>query len=165
MHTKKALRALVLIVLTLPGTSAYGQAQPSSSAELPAPRPSINIAAPVPERSVPAHSVAVLRELVDDALEHNPAIAAMARSFDAMQARTPQAKAWPQPMFEVDSMGSIVPFDVQNGDPSSRRIVTVTAGNDVAWIAVAHRWTKADGACPPTPPRRWTKRRKHGWAT
>jgi len=31
-----------------------------------------------------ATPVAVLRELVDDALEHNPEIAAMARAFDAM---------------------------------------------------------------------------------
>lgn len=144
MHTKRRLSALVLTVLTLPGASAYGQAPPSSSAAPLAPRPSIKSAEPEPDRSVPAEPIAVLRELIDDSLEHNPAIAAMARSFDAMQARVPQAKAWPQPMLEVGSMGNIVPFDVQNGDPSSARIVTVT--QEVMWPGKLSLMGKMAGA-------------------
>ncbi len=72
-----------------------------------------------------------LDDVIAEALEHNPDIAAMARNFDVMTARVPQAKAWPEPMLEVGSMGSIVPFDVQNGDPSSGRIVTVT--QEIMW--------------------------------
>ena len=72
-----------------------------------------------------------LDDVITEALEHNPEIAAMARNFDVMTARVPQAKAWPEPMLEVGSMGNIVPFDVQNGDPSSGRIVTVT--QEIMW--------------------------------
>ena len=73
----------------------------------------------------------LLDDVIVEALEHNPEIAAMARNFDVMTARVPQAKAWPEPMLEVGSMGNIVPFDVQNGDPSSGRIVTVT--QEIMW--------------------------------
>ncbi|HLG16173.1 MAG TPA: TolC family protein [Blastocatellia bacterium] len=70
---------------------------------------------------------APLKYLVDQALERNPEIQSMARSFDMMRARIPQARALPDPMLEVGYLGNIVPippFDIQKGDPSSARMVS-----------------------------------------
>ena len=70
-----------------------------------------------------------LQALLDEALAQNPEIRAMQRSFDAMRARVPQAKALPEPMLNVGYMGNAVPippFDVQKGDPASGRTVSVT---------------------------------------
>jgi cobalt-zinc-cadmium efflux system outer membrane protein len=70
-----------------------------------------------------------LKYLIEQALERNPEITAMARTFDMMRARIPQAKALPEPMLEVGYMGNIVPippFDIQKGDPSSARMVSFT---------------------------------------
>ncbi|HEU4386791.1 MAG TPA: TolC family protein, partial [Blastocatellia bacterium] len=51
----------------------------------------------------------------------------MQHSFDMLQARVPQAKALPEPMFEAGYVGNFVPippFDIQKGDPSSARMLT-----------------------------------------
>ncbi len=70
-----------------------------------------------------------LQSLVEEALEQNPEIIAMRRSFDRMRARIPQAKALPEPMLNVGYMGNtapIPPFDIQKGDPSSGRVFSFT---------------------------------------
>jgi outer membrane protein, heavy metal efflux system len=80
----------------------------------------------VPQESGGAVPLALL---VEQALERNPEIKAMARNFDMMRARAPQAKALPDPMLEYSYAGNIVPvppFDVQRGDPSSGRMLGVT---------------------------------------
>lgn len=64
-----------------------------------------------------------LKELIAEALERNPEIAAARRRLDAKRAQIPQAFAPPDPVISVTSMGNIVPFWVQTGDPSSARIV------------------------------------------
>lgn len=64
-----------------------------------------------------------LSELVSEALENNPEIAVAKRRIDAKRAQIPQASALPDPMISVISMGNIVPFWLQKGDPSSARIV------------------------------------------
>jgi outer membrane protein TolC len=88
--------------------------------------------------------VLTLASVVDDALEHNPDVAAMAREFDASRAKIPQAKAWPEPMVEVGWMGDVVPFDVQNGDPSSGRTVSVT--QEIMWPGKLSLMGKMAGA-------------------
>ena len=68
-----------------------------------------------------------LKYLVEQALERNPEIRIMARSFDAMRERIPQAKALPEPMLEYGYVGNInpiPPFDIQKGDPSSARMLS-----------------------------------------
>jgi outer membrane protein, heavy metal efflux system len=74
-----------------------------------------------------SESSVALKFLVEQALERNPEIQSMARSFDMMRARVPQAKALPDPMLEVGYMGNInpiPPFDIQKGDPSSARMLS-----------------------------------------
>jgi cobalt-zinc-cadmium efflux system outer membrane protein len=74
-----------------------------------------------------SESSVALRYLVEQALERNPEIQSMARSFDMMRARIPQAKALPEPMLEYGYMGNInpiPPFDIQKGDPSSARMLS-----------------------------------------
>jgi cobalt-zinc-cadmium efflux system outer membrane protein len=95
----------------------------------------------VPRAAAPALS---LDAVVAEALEQNPEIVAMARQFDAMRAKIPQAKAWPEPMVEVASMGNVVPFDVQNGDPSSNRMVSVT--QEIMWPGKLSLMGKMAGA-------------------
>jgi outer membrane protein, heavy metal efflux system len=70
-----------------------------------------------------------LQALVAEALEQNPEIKAMQRSFDMMRARVPQAKAPPEPMLSYGYAGNaafIPPFDIQKGDPSSARVLSLT---------------------------------------
>jgi outer membrane protein, heavy metal efflux system len=95
----------------------------------------------VPRSAAPALS---LDAVVAEALEQNPEIVAMARQFDAMRAKIPQAKAWPEPMVEVASMGNIVPFSVQRDDPSSNRMVSVT--QEIMWPGKLSLMGKMAGA-------------------
>ncbi|MFN0087153.1 MAG: TolC family protein [Blastocatellia bacterium] len=70
-----------------------------------------------------------MTDLIAEALEQNPEIRAMQRSFDMMRARVPQAKALPDPMLGYGYMGNAVPlppFDIQKGDPSSSRTLSFT---------------------------------------
>ncbi len=132
--------ALALTGFALQPTGALAQgasAVPTAAAISPASASATTIAPPAaPPLSLDA--------VVADALEHNPEIAAMARTFDAMRAKVPQAKAWPEPMVEVASMGNIVPFDVQNGDPSSSRMVSVT--QEIMWPGKLSLMGKMAGA-------------------
>lgn len=75
-----------------------------------------------------APTVISLKSLVAEALEQNPEIIAMRRSFDMMRARIPQAKALPEPMLSYGYAGNapIPPFDIQKGDPSSARMLSFT---------------------------------------
>ncbi len=77
----------------------------------------------------PKPEVLSLQTLLNEALTKNPEIRAMQRSFDAMRQRVPQAKALPEPMLNAGYMGNpvpIPPFEVQKGDPSSNRFVSLT---------------------------------------
>jgi len=67
-----------------------------------------------------------LQQLIEQALENNPEIKAMQRRFDMMRARIPQAKALDEPMLSVGYMGNITPFQVQKGDPSSGRTISIS---------------------------------------
>lgn len=64
-----------------------------------------------------------LTGLIAEALERNPEIAAAKRKVDVKRAQIPQASAPPEPVVSVTSMGNVVPFWLQKGDPSSARIV------------------------------------------
>ena len=80
-----------------------------------------------PDASAPATEK--LRDLIENAFEHNPEIKEKARSYDAMRARIPQAKALPDPMLSIGTTGNITPippFDIQKGDPSSMRMLSFT---------------------------------------
>jgi outer membrane protein TolC len=102
------------------------------------------VASVAPASAAPAAPALALDAVVEEALEHNPEIAAMARNFDMMKARIPQAKAWPEPMVEVASMGNIVPFSVQKDDPSSGRMVSVT--QEIMWPGKLSLMGKMAGA-------------------
>ncbi len=67
-----------------------------------------------------------LEELVAWAVAQNPSIKSAAERYKAEQARVPQARSLPDPMFSGGWMGNITPFSVQNGDPSSYRGLTVS---------------------------------------
>lgn len=65
-----------------------------------------------------------LEELVREALENNREILAARRRYDAKRARIPQEGAPPEPILSIGSMGNLLPFSIQRGDPSSARIVS-----------------------------------------
>jgi outer membrane protein TolC len=67
-----------------------------------------------------------LQQLIEQALENNPEIKSMQRRFDMMRARVPQAKALDEPMLSIGYMGNITPLQVQNGDPSSGRTISIS---------------------------------------
>ena len=67
-----------------------------------------------------------LQQLIEQALENNPEIKSMQRRFDMMRARIPQAKALDEPVLSIGYMGNIVPFQVQDGDPSSGRTISIS---------------------------------------
>lgn len=67
--------------------------------------------------------------LVEQALERNPEIKAMARNFDMMSARVPQAKALPDPVLELGNISSLIPVPPlrgQSGDTSRERMIGVS---------------------------------------
>lgn len=81
----------------------------------------------IPENKTP--EIVSLRELIAEALAHNPEITAMQRNFDMMRARVPQARALPEPMFSYSYAGNanpLPPFDIQKGDPASARMLSLT---------------------------------------
>ena len=95
-----------------------------------------------------SESSVALKYLVEQALDRNPEIKAMARSFDMMRARIPQAKALPEPMLEVGYLGNInpiPPFDIQKGDPSSAH-VELFPGASLPWKARAQEPDGCDGS-------------------
>jgi cobalt-zinc-cadmium efflux system outer membrane protein len=82
---------------------------------------------PIPSGTSDAPSgIPALQQLIEQALENNPEIKAMQRRFDAMRARIPQAKALDEPMLSIGYMGNITPFQVQKGDPSSGRTISIS---------------------------------------
>lgn len=70
--------------------------------------------------------VAVLDNLVREALQKNPGVQTALHAFEAQRRRVPQARALPDPMVGIGWAGNITPFSVQKGDPSSYRSVTAT---------------------------------------
>jgi cobalt-zinc-cadmium efflux system outer membrane protein len=70
--------------------------------------------------------IPALQQLIEQALENNPEIKAMQRRFDMTRARIPQAKALDEPMLSIGYMGNITPFQVQKGDPSSGRTISIS---------------------------------------
>ncbi len=96
-------------------------------------------------------SVVTLDELIAEAMRKNPEILAARRRYDVVRARIPQVMALPEPMLSVASMGNLLPFSVQVGDPSSARIVSFAQevpfpgklslqGKAAAMEAEAERW-------------------------
>ncbi len=67
-----------------------------------------------------------LDELIQEALENNPAVQSAARRVEAFRRRVPQARALPDPKVSVGWMGNLKPFGVMRQDPSSFRSVTAT---------------------------------------
>jgi len=108
-----------VVVAQQPSPSSPGIVGPSARAESKE-QPSTTIGSDVPA-GIPA-----LQQLIEQALEHNPEIKAMQRRFDMMRARIPQAKALDEPMLSVGYMGNITPFQVQKGDPSSGRTISIS---------------------------------------
>ncbi len=103
-----------------------------------------------PERS-DVQSVVTLDELIAEALRRNPEILAARRQYDMKRARIPQMTAPPEPMLSVASMGNLLPFSVQVGDPSSARMISFSQdipfpgklslqGKAAAMEAEAERW-------------------------
>ena len=65
-----------------------------------------------------------LQELVNEALDKNPAIKSAARQVQAFHARVPQVRSLPDPVVSTGWMGNITPYSVQTGDPSSYRSIS-----------------------------------------
>ena len=134
-NNKRRLIAFALAVLSLGNWNAALAQQQASVA----PAPAAEAASPE-KAAAPAGAAAVtqveprgaavpLGLLVEQALERNPEIKAMARNFDMMRARVPQAKALPDPMLELGNISSLIPlppFRGQSGDTSSERMIGVS---------------------------------------
>lgn len=69
--------------------------------------------------------VVTLDELVQEALERNPAIQAARRLVDAKRAMIVPATTLPEPMISFQTMGNLIPPTLQRGDPSSARTVGI----------------------------------------
>jgi outer membrane protein TolC len=73
-----------------------------------------------------AQPTLTLEEIIQEALSKNPEIQSTLHVINALQRRVPQVKALPDPMVSVGWAGNITPFNLQKGDPSSYRGVTVS---------------------------------------
>ena len=84
------------------------------------------VAGQIPIQPASSPPPVLLGDLVADSMEHNPEIQFLARNFDRMRARVPQAKALPEPMVTYSYAGNINPlpsFDLQSEDPASARML------------------------------------------
>jgi len=105
-----------------------------------------------PDASSAEQPVVTLEELIVEALRANPEILEARRRYDARLARIPQMSALPEPTLSIVSVGNLLPFSVQVGDPSSARMVSfmqeipfpgklALRGKIAALEAEAERWT------------------------
>jgi outer membrane protein, heavy metal efflux system len=69
--------------------------------------------------------VVTLEQLVREAEANNPAIAASRHNIEAKRAMVLPARTLPDPVLGFQHMGDIVPFQLQQGDPSSARTFSV----------------------------------------
>jgi outer membrane protein TolC len=73
----------------------------------------------------PEAATVTLDELVQEALERNPAIQAARRGVDAKRAMILPAQTLPEPTISFQTMGNLIPPTLQRGDPSSARTVGI----------------------------------------
>lgn len=91
------------------------------------PSPASGQAELTPQNGTPSVQATVtLKELIDEALSNNPQIKAARRRVDAKSAQIPQASALPDPVFTVNSIGSVVPGLLRTSNSASTRIVGVS---------------------------------------
>ncbi len=107
-----ALRTALAMAMVM----AAGRPHPLSAAAAPAQGQAAESASPALSSD--------LDELVREALEKNPAVQGAQHQARAQRLRVPQVKAFPDPTLSVGWMGSITPFSVQEGDPSSYRALS-----------------------------------------
>ena len=128
--------AFALAVISLGNwDAALARQQAEAAATTPAAEPAAR------GKAAPAEDVAAVAQgeprgravplglLVEQALERNPEIKAMARNFDMMRARVPQAKALPDPMLELGNISSLIPVPPlrgRSGDTSRERMIGVS---------------------------------------
>jgi len=77
------------------------------------------------QQVAPEAATVTLDELVQEALEHNPAIQAARRAVDAKRAMILPAQTLPEPTIGFQTMGNLIPPTLQSGDPSSARTVSI----------------------------------------
>ncbi|GBC78532.1 hypothetical protein HRbin08_02028 [bacterium HR08] len=104
-----------------------------------------------PDVAAVEQPVVTLDALIAEAWRANPEILEARRRYDARVARVPQMSALPEPTLSIASVGNLLPFSVQVGDPSSARMVSfmqeipfpgklALRGKIAALEAEAERW-------------------------
>lgn len=132
MRSPRFIRGLTALALAALLLGSWGLAVAQQTAATPTPAAEVAAAggpaATSAGKATPAE-VVPLEALVEQALARNPEIRAMARQFDMMRARVPQAKALPDPMLELGNISSLIPVPPlkgRSGDTSSERMVGVS---------------------------------------
>ena len=67
-----------------------------------------------------------LQDLIQEALRKNPGVQSSLRQVEGLRHRVPQAKTLPDPTVAVGWAGNIAPFSIQQGDPSSSRVLSAS---------------------------------------
>lgn len=126
MKLIRMLMAYLLMAIPFGNGIVLAQQPSNTTIETESSKPAA--AAQIPQSAITqsAGEAVLLNELIERALENNPEIKAMQRRFDMMRARIPQAKALDEPMLSIGYTGNIVPFQVQKGDPSSGRTISIS---------------------------------------
>jgi outer membrane protein, heavy metal efflux system len=125
MGTQLPVAYLLIAVLAGSGVALAQQRNPPGTAATSV-REDRNQQPVPPTASDVSAGIPGLQQLIEQALENNPEIKSMQRRFDMMRARVPQAKALDEPMLSIGYMGNITPFQVQKGDPSSGRTISIS---------------------------------------
>ncbi len=126
MKLIRMLMAYLLMAIPFGNGIVLAQQPSNTTIETESSKPAA--AAQIPQSAITQSvgEAVLLNELIERALENNPEIKAMQRRFDMMRARIPQAKALDEPMLSIGYTGNIVPFQVQKGDPSSGRTISIS---------------------------------------
>lgn len=117
------------LIFLLFGNSVLGQQVPMAPDSFPKTIDSLPVGHITEKNQISEPAPVSLQELITQAMEHNPEIKSMQRSFDRMRARIPQAKALPEPTLSYSYAGNINPlpfFDLQKEDPASARMLNFT---------------------------------------
>jgi outer membrane protein TolC len=116
MYTRQLIGTLLVGVHTLLGFSPPVLGQPQSSLIEPP---------PAAHQDVAEAPTVTLEQLVQEALERNPAIQAARRVVDAKRAMILPAQTLPEPTIAFQTMGELIPPVLQRGDPSSARTISI----------------------------------------
>ena len=117
---RRVVALLILMALSSPGV-VFAQAKQAHGVKSPAGNGNKEIKDPSGKTELNGETTLTLEELVRTALEQNPSIHAARKAVEAKEAKIRPEGTLADPVFSFQTMGDLIPPQLQEGDPSSGR--------------------------------------------